>query len=179
MPVPVKDPLVPTDKLPSMVAWCRLETSSIAVNLAQMKYILLTATEQVHCVSPLCHHCDVRIPVYPMTSSKLCTVALFMKDTENLKNYCKIEVEPNSENVKNYCKTGVEPNSILPRAYHKIDGFWFIATQNTLALTVVCPQKQKETLIVNPPLGIIKLNMSCAAASSYLTLLPYYHQKSK
>ena len=32
---------------------------------------------------------------------------------------------------------------------------------------------------INPPTGIIKLNMSCAATSSYLTLLPYYHNKSK
>ena len=42
-----------------------------------------------------------------MTSSKLCPVMLFMKDTENVKNYCKAEAEP---------------NSILPRAYNIIDG---------------------------------------------------------
>ena len=77
------------------------------------------------------------------------------------------------ENVKNYCKTEVEPNSILPQLYHFIDGLWFIATQNPLTLTVVCPQKQKETMIVNRPLGIIKLNKSCTAASSYLTLFSY------
>ena len=41
-----------------------------------------------------------------MTSSKLCTVSLFMKDTEN---------------VKNYYKTEVEPNSVLPRACNIID----------------------------------------------------------
>ena len=34
-------------------------------------------------------------------------------------------------------------------------------------------------MIVNPPLGIIKLNMSYTATSSYLTLLPYYHNESK
>ena len=45
MPVPLKDPVVPTDKLPSMVAWYSLETSLIAGNLAQMKYVLLTAAE--------------------------------------------------------------------------------------------------------------------------------------
>ena len=72
-----------------------------------MKYALLTFTEQEHCTSPLWHHCDVRSPLYSMTSSKLCMVALFMKD---------------SENVKNYCKTEVEPNPILPRAYQIIDG---------------------------------------------------------
>ena len=37
MPVPVKDPIVPTDKLPSMVDWYKLETPSTDVNLAQIK----------------------------------------------------------------------------------------------------------------------------------------------
>ena len=140
MPVPVKDPVVPTDKFPIMVAWDRLETSLIAVNLVQMKYVLLTAKEQKHCTSPLWHYCNVISAVYSMTSSKLHAFALFMKDKEN---------------VKNYCKTEVEPNSILPKAYHVIDALWFIATPNTLTLTVVCPQKQKETLIVKPPWVII------------------------
>ena len=162
MPVPVKDPVVPTDKLPSMVAWYRLQTSSIAVKLAEMKYVLLAATKQEHCTSPL-WHCDARSPVYSMNHRTLCTVALFLKDTENVKNYCKNEVEQ---------------NSIVPKAYCIIDGLWIIASQNTLTFTAVCPQKQKETMIVNPPLGIIKLNMSCTTTSSYLTLLAYYHNES-
>ena len=84
-----------------------------------------------------------------------------------------------TKNVKNYCKTEVEPNSISSRAYHFIDSLWFIASQNTLAFTIVCPQEQNDTMIVKPSLDIIKLNMSCTAASSYLTLLPYYHNESK
>ena len=55
-------------------------------------------------------------------------------------------------NVKNYCKTEVEPNSILPKAYHITDCLWFIISQKTLTFTVVYHQKQKETMIVNPPL---------------------------
>ena len=43
-----------------------------------------------------------------MTSSKLCTVALFLKDAENVKNYFKTEIEPNSV--------------FFSRAYHIIDG---------------------------------------------------------
>ena len=140
MPLFVKNPVVPTDKLPSVVASYRLETSSIAINLAQMKYVLLTATEQQDCTSPLWHYCDLRRPVYSMTSSKLCTGTLLMKNTEN---------------VKSYWKTEVEPSSILPRRYHIIDGLWFIATQYTLTFTAVFPQKQRETLIVNLPIGII------------------------
>ena len=75
----------------------------------------MTNTGQEQCTPPLWHYFDVSSPAYSMTSSMLCTVALFMKDTENVNNYCRIEVEP---------------NSILTRAYHVIDGQWFIATQN-------------------------------------------------
>ena len=71
MPVPVKDPAVLKDKLPNMAAWYRLETSSIAANLAQMKYVLLTATGQKHYTPTLWHYCNVRSSVYSMTSSKL------------------------------------------------------------------------------------------------------------
>ena len=49
-----------------------------------------------------------------------------------------------TENVKNYCKAEVEINSILPRAYHIMDGLGFTTPENTLTFTVVCPQKQKE-----------------------------------
>ena len=49
------------------------------------------------------------------------------------------------ENVKNYCKYEVEPNSILCGAYHITEDFWFISSQNTFTFIVVCPQKQKET----------------------------------
>ena len=59
MPVPVKDPVVPIYKLPSMVAWYRLETSSIAVNLEQMKYAFdnyRTGTLYI----PIGHYCVVR-----------------------------------------------------------------------------------------------------------------------
>ena len=83
------------------------------------------------------------------------------------------------EKLKNHFKAEVEPNSILPTTYHATDWLWFIATLNTLAFNAVCPQKQKETLIVNPPIVIIKLNMPFTATSSYLTLFPYYHDESK
>ena len=64
MSVPVKDPAVPTGKL-NIVAWYRLETSSITVNSAQMKNVLLTATEHEHCTSLLWHYCDVRSQYIP------------------------------------------------------------------------------------------------------------------
>ena len=61
-----------------------------------------------------------------MTSSKLCTVALFMKDTEN---------------VENYCKTEVEPNSILREHITSL----MVYILYGLTFTVVCHQEQKDS----------------------------------
>ena len=68
---------------------------------------------------------------------------------------------------------------VLPIASHIIDGLWFVAEQQVVTFTVVCPGKEKETVDIDPPIGMIKLNMSCTALSMYLTLLPYYHNESK
>ena len=76
------------------------------------------------------------------------------------------------------CDPVVKHNFILPKASHIVDGLCFVATQQILTFAVIDPDKRRETLIVHPPLGMIKLNISCAASSSYLTLLPY-HNESK
>ena len=156
---------VPHYNTPNMVASYRLEAVSIAVNLAEMKYVLLNDREQEHCISPLRHYCDIRSPIYSIAPSRLCIVTLFLKDKERM--------------VKN-CDSVVRLNSILPKASHIVDGLLFVATQQILTFAVVCPDKRRETLNVHPPLGMIKLNMSCAASSScsYLTLLPYNKSKS-
>ena len=57
------------------------------------------------------------------------------------------------------CDSVLRPNSILPKASHIADGLWFVATQQILTFAVVCPDKRRETLIVHPPLGMIKLDI--------------------
>ena len=151
-------------RLPKIVASYRLEAVSIAVNLAEMNYVLLNDREQEHCISPLRHYCDIRSPVYSIAPSKLCIIALFLKDKERMMKHCD---------------SVVRPSSILPKASHIADGLWLVAAQQILTFAVLCPDKGRETLIVHQPLGMIKLKMSCAASSSYLTLLPYYHNESK
>ena len=97
---------VPHDKTPNMVASYRLEAVSIAVNCAEMKYVLLNDREQEHCISP------IRSPIYSTAPSMLSIIALFLKDKEMMKN----------------CESGVRPNSILPKASHIVDGLWFVPT---------------------------------------------------
>ena len=82
------------------------------------------------------------------------------------------------EIIKKSRQTIVAPKSILPQASHFMDGLWFVATQELLTFAVVCPQKEKKTIHMNPLIGMIKLNMSCTAKSDYLTILSYYHIRS-
>ena len=147
-----------------MVVSYRLEAVSISVDLAEMKYALLNDREQEYCNSPLRHYCDIGSLVYTIGPSKLCIIAFFLKDRERM--------------MKN-CDSVVRPNSNLPKASHIVDGLWFVTTQQISTFAVLCPDKRKETIIVHSPLGMIKLNTSCAAISSYVTLLPYYHNESK
>ena len=58
------------------------------------------------------------------------------------------------------CDSLVRPNSILPKVFHIVDGLWFVATQHILTFAVECPAKRRKNLIIYPPLGMIKLNMS-------------------
>ena len=142
----------------------RLKSVSIAANPAEMKYVLLNDREQEHCVSPLRHYCDIRSPIYSIAPRKLCIIALFLKDNERM--------------MKN-CDSVVRPNSILPKASHIVDGLWLVATKQILTFAIVCPDKRKGDSHCVLLLGMIKMNMSCAASSSYLTLLSYYHNESK
>ena len=57
-----------------------------------------------------------------MALSKLCVIALFMKDEERI--------------AKN-CNSIIKPNSVLPTASHIIDGLWFVAAQQVVTFTVV------------------------------------------
>ena len=44
--------------------------------------------------------------------------------------------------------------------------------------TVVCLDKSgiQNEVVVHPPLGGVRLNMTCGAANSFLNLLPYYEK---
>ena len=53
LPLPLKDPNVAVKEMPNMVAECKLESKLLAINLEQMKYILLASAELESCTSLL------------------------------------------------------------------------------------------------------------------------------
>ena len=72
-------------------------------------------------------------------------------------------------------------DSQLPVAEYIHSGVWVVRTYETMKFTIVC-QDQSEMqrdITVYPPLGIVKLNMTCGAANDYLCLPPYYEKGVK
>ena len=74
--------------------------------------MILEADELVDCSTPIIEYFNVKHSIFPVNLSKLCVIALFMK---------------NKDNVKAQCQTEVIPNSLLPKVTYVFDDIWIIA----------------------------------------------------
>ena len=99
---------------------------------------------------------------FPINLSKLCLVALLMK---------------NKDNVKAYCQTEVIPTSHLPKANYVFDYIWIIAMQAELSFSIAC-KNYNMVLLPKPPISVLSLEMGCSASNDYMILMPYYHKES-
>lgn len=151
----------------NMFAQYQLETHSLAVNRKRTQYVILSPQETTLCSDITKMYCKIQSPVYSMTSSKLCVIKVFL----NL-----------SVDIKTYCKIIIRPNIVLPKAEYLTDGQWAVATRKVLHFRIICQDDLKtgynDTLIINPPVMIVTLKMSCSAYNGYITLLPYFHRES-
>ena len=148
------------------VASYQLEAEAIAVNTQRTNFVLLTQGELEGCSKASIGFCSIRSPVYPIRLNRFCITAPFMKNTEI---------------VKQNCQPMVRLNAILPMAEYLTDGNWIITTQRKLEFSLVCQESEGGTreIEVQPPLGIIRLPMSCKASNEYMSLMPYYQKESK
>ena len=137
----------------------------LGVNKQRTKYVLLLGEESLACMNQLDTFCSVLKPVYPVSLSKKCEIALFMKVGYKIDKYCKIEVSVDTS---------------LPRAEYISNGKWVITTNEDLILVINCKNKQESTEIrVRAPVGIISLQETCSASNEFLTLPPFYERESK
>ena len=77
------------------------------------------------------------------------------------------------------CKSMVYLNSRLPIAEYVHSGVWIIATSDVMKFTIVCQDRSgmQGEVVVHPPLGVIRLNMTCGAANDYLSLPPIMRKR--
>ena len=162
-PIKGKDDNVPS-ALKSMVAYRRLESKYIGVNMERSRFMLLDTEEVQQCISHRLQFCALRQPIYPVNLSRLCVIAIFMNERSN---------------IDRLCQTYVRTNEILPFSEYISDGHYAISTNKNVQFTQVCKKLSASVVIVKPPLGLIKLKPSCSMTNQNLVLPAYFHRESK
>lgn len=164
IPLPYSDDKLDTDSLPDITAAYALETNSLAIDPQRTKFAILSPDEIEKCSLPLTRYCKIRSPIYPVNLSKLCVIALFMKNTANVKKYCSVQVQP---------------NSLLPSSLYFSEGEWVVASRHPIRFAIVCDDGKRYTTKTLAPLDVLPLPMSCSASSDHMTLSPFYHKESQ
>ena len=113
-------------------------------------------------MTSLLEYCNVKSSSFPVNLSRLCVVAIFMK---------------NKDNVKAYCQTEVTPNSLLSKATYVFDGIWIITMQAELSFSIGCKNYTK-VMLPKPPMSVLSLEMEWSASNDYMTLMLHYHKES-
>ena len=146
------------------VAQFNLESEALMIKNDRTKYALLTGDEFNMCNNKYMTFCNPKSAICQINLTKTCVIALFLKHPEN---------------IQQYCKSMVYFDTVLPLAKYIYSGMRVIATHQPMIFTIVCPNppKMPDYIKINPPLGVIRLNMSCRASSDYLNLPPFYEYK--
>ena len=106
--------------------------------------------------------CSITTPFQPLANPPPCIAALYAKSTADITSKCSLQIWKTS---------GINlPTHIAP-------GVWILTTPlaapaNTM--TLICPEKAIETIIIQKPVHILKLPMACSATSSNFNLPPRY-----
>ena len=142
------------------VAWYRLETEYIALNLARNKFMMLPEGEANKCKTDALRTCTSTSPIYVTGNYNLCVLELFKGDKEGIRRYCRVEILA---------------DVVLPQAISISDGVWAVATQREIDLSMVCEEKTTQTIKVT----MVELPLGCSAFGMSMSLPPYYQAEEK
>ena len=140
----------------------QLEANTLAVSRDGNYATIPTESEFLECTLASGHFCNLRSALYHMQSSKMCIIALFLKDEIAINENCEMKVI----------------NITGPVALYLDQGTWAIATTDTEQMKVTCPL-QTHVISIEPPLSIVKLEPACSAFSAKFKLPPYFKKFSK
>ena len=156
---------VPHENRTGAIIQYKLESTALAINPERTRYNLMGPNSAAHCTSSSIRFCDMEGAVYPINLSQTCLIALFMKNNDGIKQNCILLVEPLAR---------------LPAVRYITNGLWVIATQREQTFTILCHQGKSttKTAVVKPPMGTLKLDMTCSASNGRLSLRPYYREES-
>ena len=122
----------------------------------------LSTTQFQACQDANGQFCIITTPFQPLGNSPTCRVALYARSTVDITSQYSLQIWKAS--ITNL------PPQITP-------DIWILTTPlaapaNTL--TLICPEKAMETIIIQKPVHILKLPMACSVTSPSFYLPPRY-----
>ena len=106
--------------------------------------------------------CHISTPFQPLANPPTCIAALYAKSKASITSKCSLQL----------CKmsTTTLPTQITPDV-------WILTTPATAqvnTITLICPEKPRETIAIRQLLHILKLPTACSATSAHFYLPPRY-----
>ena len=106
--------------------------------------------------------CSMTTPFQLLANLPSCIAALYAKSKVDIASKCSLQI----------CKASITnlPTQVAPDV-------WILTTPVTAptnTMTLICPEKPMETMVIQKPIHILKLPMACSATSSNFYLPPTY-----
>ena len=122
----------------------------------------LSTTQFQVCQEANGQFCSITTPFHPLANPPSCIASLYAKNTVDITSKCSLQI---------WKASGINlATQIAPDV-------WILTTPlaapaNTM--TLICPKKAMETIIIQKPVHILRLPMACSATSSNFYLPPRY-----
>ena len=122
----------------------------------------LSSTQFQVCQEASSQFCIIITHFQPLANLPSCITALYGKSTVDITSKCSLQIQKAS---------GINlPAQIAPDV-------WILTTPLAAPannMTLTCPEKAMQTIIIHKPVYILKLPMACSATSPNVYLLPRY-----
>ena len=139
-----------------------IDTKYLGVTKDATMAVELSTTKFRACQGANGQFCSITTPFQPSANPPSCIAALYAKSTVDITSKCSLQIWKAS-------------NTNLP--IQNAPDVWILTTPlaapvNTM--TLICPEKAMETIILQKPVHILKLPMACSATSPNFYLPPRY-----
>ena len=139
-----------------------INTKYLGITKDATMVVELSTTQFQVCWEANSQFCSITTPFQPLANPPSCIAALYAKSTVDITSKYSLQIQITS---------GINlPTHIAPDV-------WILTTPlaapaNTM--TLICPKKAIETIIIQKPVHILKLPMACSTTTSNFYLPPRY-----
>ena len=139
-----------------------IDTKYLGITKDATMAVELSTTQFQVCQETNSQLCSITTPFQPLANQPSCIAALYAKSTADITSKYSLQIWKASDTI---LSTQIAPD------------VWILTTPLTApanTMTLICPEKAMETIIIQKPVHILKLPMACSATSPNFYLPPRY-----